>query len=190
MASEVDICNRALQKLGAERIQSLAQDHRNARACAAAYESVRDAELRAHPWSFSVKRAQLAADSDAPSFGRANAFQLPADCLRLLSPYPEDNLNSLDWQIEGRAIYTDDDAPLEIRYVAQITDPNVMDVLFREALAAKLALELCEELTQSNTKKQLLKQDYKEAILEARRTNAIERVSAEPPEDTWITVRM
>ena len=56
MASEVDICNRALSKLGAARITSLTEDSVNARACNAMYESVRDAELRAHPWNFAMKR--------------------------------------------------------------------------------------------------------------------------------------
>jgi hypothetical protein len=189
LASEVEICNRALQKLGAKRITSLTQDSANARACNVAYAVVRDAELRAHPWNFSVKRAELAAESPAPTWGRANAFPLPSDFLRSLPPYPEDNANDFDHQIEGRKILTNETSPLYIRYVYKVTDPNEMDSLFREALAAKLALELCEEITQSNTKKQILMEDYKMAIREARRTNAIENVAQDPPEDTWITAR-
>lgn len=189
MASDVDICNRALQKLGAKRITSLTDDSVNARACNAAYEIVRDAELRAHPWNFAIDREALAADSTEPDWGRANSFQLPSDCLRVLPPYPEDNLNDMDWQIEGRKIYTDDSDPLYIRYIARIEDTSLFDALFIEALANKLALELCEELTQSNTKKESLNQDYDKIIAKAKRTNAIENVAAEPPADTWITVR-
>lgn len=189
MASEVGICSRALQKLGARRISSLTEDSSNARACNAAYEVLRDAELRAHPWSFATDRASLAADSSSPDFGRSNAFQLPSDCLRLLPPYPEDNLNSHDWQIEGRKIYTDESAPLRIRYIKKVSDPNEMDPLFRELLATRIALELCEEVTQSNTKKDALKDDYRNGLNEARRANAIERVAQQPPEDEWITKR-
>jgi hypothetical protein len=189
MASETDICNRALQKLGAKRITSLEQDSVNARACNASYESLRDAELRAHPWSFATTRTSLAADSDAPEWGRANAFQLPSDFLCLLPVYPEDNSLDTDWIIEGQKIYTDDDDPLYVRYTRRETDPNVFDSLFREALASRIALELCEELTQSNTKKADLRVDYKDSIREARRTNAIEKIAAEPPEDSWITAR-
>jgi hypothetical protein len=189
MASEVDICNRALQKLGAKRIASLSDDSVNARACNAAYEMIRDAELRRHPWNFAISRAELPADATEPDWGRANAFTLPADFLRLLPSYPEDNSLDTDWQIEGQKILTDDSAPLYLRYIARTADTSVYDPLFVDAIACKIAFELCEELTQSNAKKDGLRADYDDAIKQAKRTNAIENVAAQPPEDSWITVR-
>lgn len=189
MASEVGICNRALQKIGARRITSLVEDSVNARACLVAYETIRDAELRKHPWNFAISRGSLAADATAPDWGRTNSFTLPSDFLRLLAPYPEDNLNDLDWQIEDGKIMTDEDAPLYIRYIKRVTDANTMDVLFREALSCALAVELCDEITQSNTKREILVAMYDRAIRDAKKANAIERVSAMPPEDTWITAR-
>jgi hypothetical protein len=190
MASAVEICNRALQKLGARRITTLTEDSVNARACNTAYDPVRLAELRAHPWAFAIKLASLAADSTAPAFGKSNAFQLPSDYVRLVPPYPEDNYNSNDWEIQGLKIYTNDSAPLNIRYVADITDANTMDPLFREALAAKLAEELAEELTQSNPKKEKATRGYEEAIAQARRANAIVSIAQMPPDDPYITVRL
>jgi len=189
MASKVEICNRALQKLGAERITSITEDSVNARACNVAFEPVKLSELRAHPWSFAIKRAVLAASATPPEFGRPRSYPLPADFLRLLPPYPEMNTNDLDWQIEGKSIYTFDSAPLQIRYIYDVTDTNEMDTLFREALSTKLAGELCEELTQSNSKKESLRLDYKDIIKEARRNNGIENVAQQPPEDPFITVR-
>jgi hypothetical protein len=190
MASEVEICNRALQKLGAKRITSLNQDSVNARACNVAYEPVRDKLLRSHNWNFSISRAELAADSSAPSWGRANSFPLPSDYVRLAPKYPEDITNNLDWVIEGKSILTDDSAPIQIRYISQVTDPNQMDPLFREALSALLAFEICEEVTQSSSKKEALRQDLKETMGEAKKANAFEVVPALPPEDTYITCRM
>ena len=96
MTSETEICNRALQKLGAQRIADLDEGTKNARECKACYSILRDAELRAHPWNFAITREQLAADAMAPAFGRARAFPLPSGFLRLLPSYPEENLNSKD----------------------------------------------------------------------------------------------
>lgn len=189
MASNVEIANRALQKLGAKRIVTLTEDSRNARAINAAFDTLREAELREHTWSFAVKRVALAADAVAPAFGKARYFQLPSDFLRLLPPDPELNYNDLDWQIEGRMIATNDSAPLNVRYVYSVTDPNTMDVLYREALASRIAYELCEEITQSNTKKEAAIADYDSAIAKAKRTNAIERTASKPPEDSWVTIR-
>jgi len=190
MASDVQICNRALQKLGASRITSLTEDSPNARNCNVAYEDLRDRELRGHVWNFAVKRTTLAKDASSPAYTYSNSYTLPSDFLRLLAPDPELNYNTLDWVIEGKAIVTDASAPLKIRYIYRVTYPNQMDPLFREALASRIAYELCEPITQSNTKRQLAWEDYRNAIQEARRTNAIEKpVSAEPPRDSWITER-
>lgn len=188
MASIVEICNRALQKLGAERITSLTQDSENARAINVCFEAVRDAELRSHPWNFAIKRAQLAADSTNPAFGFDHQFTLPADCLRLLPPDQYTNYDT--WQIEGRKILANEDGPLEIRYIYRVTDPQQYDALFVEVLANRLAIELCEQLTQSNSKAQIVRDDYVRAVREAKRLNAFENRSAMPMTDTWITGRL
>lgn len=189
MASDVQIANRALQKLGAKRIVSLTEDSRNARAVNTCYTDLRDAELRAHPWAFSIERVQLPKNATAPLFHKENSFPLPSDCLKILDPDPDYVVNSHDWIIEGRNILTNDASPLNVRYTKTITDPNVMDVLFREALSARIALELAEELTQSASKKEAAMVSYRVSISEAKRTNAIESIASKPPEDEWVTVR-
>lgn len=189
MASNVEIANRALQFLGADRIVDLAQNSKQARAANFAFETVRKSVLRSHPWNCAITRAQLAEDATAPLFGRETAFTLPVDCLRPLHPDPDLNFNDLDWQIEGRKLITNDSAPLDFRYIKDLSDPNDMDPLLREAVSMKLAFELAEELTQSNSKKEAAWTAYKEAIAEARRANAFENVAGKPPEDEWVTVR-
>ena len=189
MASKIEICNRALQILGSERIILLTDNNKRTRACNRAFEPCRLAELRAHAWNFAIKRAQLAAAGTTPLFGKNNYFPLPNDFVRLLPPDKCFNFNNRDWQIENQGIATNDTAPLNIRYIADITDPNKMDALFREALSARIAREMCEELTQSNSKKAETKDAYNTAILEARHINAFERESEEPPVDTWITAQ-
>jgi hypothetical protein len=190
MASQTDICNRALQKLGAKRIVSLSDDSPSARACITAYDTVRQAELRAHNWNFAISRQVLAADALAPEFGRAYSYTLPSGCLKIIDPYPEQNLNDRDWVIEGRKIYTNDVAPLNVRFISDITDTSLFDALFVESFAARMAVEMCEQLTQSNTKKDLLQKEYIQNIREARKASSIEKRPIEPATDTWLTVRL
>lgn len=187
MASEVSICNEALDILGAERITSLTQDHVNARECNACYAELRDREIEKHPWNFARKRVVLAPDTVAPAFDFSYAFTLPSNCLRILLP---NDRNTVDWSSEGGKILTNDGTSINLKYVAQITDPNAMPPSFRGALAAMIAWLKCEKITQSNSKKADAMAFYKFQIGEARRTNAFQRIAEDAPEDTWVTTRI
>lgn len=185
--SKVSIANGALQRLGARRIESLTQDHANARTMNAAFDRVRDAELRRYDWSFAIKRASIAADGSGPTWGDWNRYGLPNDFIRLIRD--DESGQATDWKIEGLYILSDDASPLEIRYIARIDDPNYYDAAFIEALECKLALVTCEEVTQSTSKKAGIKDDYDTAIAEAKRTGAIEKPAQDFPEDEWLAAR-
>ena len=186
--SEVQIANRALQKLGAARISSLAQDHPNARSVSAAFDLVRDMELRRYDWSFAIKRASIAADgTDETILNTWKRYSLPNDFLKLIRD--DESGTYVDWKIEGLYILTEDASPLEIRYVARIEDPNYFDPLFIEAFAGRLAMECCEEITDSSGKLEALSALYNDAISEAKRIGAIEKPAQEFPEDPWLTAR-
>lgn len=198
--SDVSIANAALMKLGAARITSFGQGSEEARAVAARYESVRDSELRKRKWSFSLARIELAALADAPAFGFAYAYQLPEDCIRVLSVGDfspgldlaeiRGTLDTEDYRIEGRTVLTDQAAPLRLRYVKRVTDPAQFDSAFTEAFAARLAVELCEALTQSGSKKEAAWADYRIALREAIQANAIELPAEQIADDSWIIARV
>lgn len=190
MASEVEVANVALSRVGAARVTALTENSVEARAVNAVLTVLRDVELRAHVWNFAIKREQLAEDATAPTFGPSSAFTLPSDFIRLLPPDPELHSNDLDWRIEGRKVLTYDTAPLDIRYVYRVTDPNIMDPLFRQAWALRVARAICEPLTQSNSKLQLIDAEYRDVLVMARKADALEEPPVDQPEDTWVTVRL
>ena len=186
--SNVAIANRALQKLGAERIESLTENSPNARSMNAAFEITRRAEIRRYDWSFAIARASIAADAADTTWGSWNRYSLPNDFLRLIRD--DETGQAPDWRIEGLYIVTADASPLEIRYLADITDPTYFDTLFIEAFASKLAVECCQEITGSTSRKQDAKDDYSFAINEENRIGSIEKPAAESPEDSWLNARL
>lgn len=185
MASEVTICKRALEKLGAATIAALSEDSREARACNRVYETLRDSTLRAHPWNFACTRDSLAAHVDAPAWGYDYKYLLPSDCLKLVSVKDDPA-----YELEGRYILTDASAPLYIRYIKKVEDPEQFDALFVEALAARIAAELAEELTQSNTKKQTAMEDARAAMREAKRVDAQENPPVDLGDTDWWYARL
>lgn len=184
MVSTVDICNRALQKLGHTKITSLDDDVKAARESQRAYALVRDAVFRDHPWNSLLARASLAALSEAPAWGFARQYQLPVDCLRVLEAD-----TPCDWRVEGRRILCNAAAPLNILYVRQEDDPQQYDLLLVEALAARLAGELAEALTQSNTKKEMAEREYLEVLGRARRADAQEGAAQRLFRSSWLEAR-
>ena len=186
--AQTRVANHALQKLGANLITSMDEDTREARTVKACYSILRDRELRAHSWNFSVKRAVLAPSATVPVFGFAKAFPLPADCLRVLPP-----ARDVDWSVENidgvSHILTNEGTVLNLRYVARITDEAAFDELFVDMLACKIAWHCCETITQSNQKKADVMNEYQDARAEARRINAFEQASPQEPEPPWLAAR-
>lgn len=185
--SNVAIANGALQKLGARRIESLTQDAPNARSMNAVFERVRASLLRRYDWSFAIKRASIAADSTQTTWGELNRFSLPNDYIRLLRD--NETQQKLDWKIEGRYIVTNDAAPLEIRYLADITDPTLFDALFVEAFEWRLAYVTCKEITGSDAAKSDVAGSFQEVIDDAKLYGAIEKGAIESDDDPWWNAR-
>ena len=87
MATEVDICNLALSKLGDEaNLHSIDPPDGSTQAdhCARWYPIARDKALQCFPWSFATRRVEPAKLMESTADG-LNAFDLPAKCLRVLS---------------------------------------------------------------------------------------------------------
>jgi hypothetical protein len=194
MASDVQIANRALSKLGDKTIVSLTEDSNSARAVNECYVIVRQNEIRRHPWHFAKRRALLAASATTPEFDFSYAYPLPADCLRVLMPHPQSDSvqydGKVDWKIEGRSILSDQGGPLKITYLADVTDPEQFDAAFVDTFAARLAAEVSMRLTGSAEKRKLALEEYRMALLEARRVNAFEQFSIERPMGDWEIARL
>jgi hypothetical protein len=169
MASVVDICNGALNQLGASTILSLTEDSKNGRLCNARYTQVRDSVFRSHPWNCLQKRVELPQDADAPAWGFSYQYTLPADCLRVLKILNYD----LDYKVEGRKIVTNIDF-CQLVYIARITDPNEYDELLRETLSAALAADIAYAITSSNPLASNMYTLFQNKLKEARFVDATE----------------
>ena len=185
MASVVQICNSALNQLGASSITALTEDSKNARICNERYETIRDAVYRSHPWNCLVKRVQLAQDSDTPAWGFTYQYTLPSDCLRVLQIR---DYNS-DYKIEGRKLLIDE-SDVYLIYLAIETDVNQLDILLRETISAGLAQDIAYAITSNLQVTKLMAEKYQAKLSEARHTDASEGYNTNPavaPTDQIIT---
>ena len=207
MASQTDWANRALDKIGEQPIIGLDANTPQGRLVSRMFPIIRDDEMRRRKWSFTIKRAMLAADVGAPLYGYGAQYTLPVDCLRVLSIFAFDigpNLSdynagmSQTYVVEGRKILYGrpipggpaTTEPMPLRYIARTEDTTLWDPSFGEAFACRLAAEIAERLTQSSEKRQLAWQEYNMAIGAAKRANAIELPADYITDDSWLVGRL
>ena len=161
-ASIVNICNSALNQIGASNILSLTEDSKAARICNQRYEFIRDSVFRAHPWKALTRRVTLAPDAVKPAFEFDNAFTLPTDpfCLRVLYLRYHD----IPYRLEGRKILCD--------------DTSEYDSLLLETLTAAIAADVAYPLVGSNSLAQQMRITYEDKLKEARFVSATEGTPA------------
>jgi hypothetical protein len=159
-ASETDIANEALGRLGISPIMDLSDATKQAQFANRFYAQTRDEVLTSHPWSFAISRATLAQLTANPDFEWLYRYQLPTDCLRLLklNGYEVGEIRET-YVVEGNTVLTDAEQA-EIRYIARITDVTLFPPLFIEALAIKLASKLSAPLTGRFDQPTALMQEY------------------------------
>lgn len=188
MASVVGICNNALIKLGQDTIISLTEDSKAARLCNQMYVPARDAVFRAHPWNSLVRRVELAQLSTTPAYGFSYKYQLPTDCLRVLST-DKVEYDTEVFKVEGRTILSDN-STLSILYIARETDPNTYDVGLQEVIAARLAAEIAIGMTDSTTLSEQMWGRYEMKLKEARGMDGQEGTPDPIEADTFLNARV
>jgi hypothetical protein len=135
-----------------------------------------------------------------PSWQQAsrNVFRLPNGFLRLAPQDPKASTTWLgapsgltynDWNLESNYLVTAECGPIPLRFVADVTDVRRMDDMFCEGLAARIAVAVCDILTQSQSQLASIEKAYSVFMSEARSVNAIEMGYDTPPDDDYLTVR-
>ena len=176
MASVVNICNSALNLIGASTISALTEDTKNARLCNQRYEPVRNRVFRSHNWNCLIKRVQLAANSTDPVIEFNKSYALPSDCLRVLKIHnatTDSIASNLVYKIEGRNIITDE-TTVYLIYIALDEDPNNYDSYLREAISHQLAADLAYAITNNATLANNYMTRADERLREARFIDATE----------------
>lgn len=193
--SDVEIVNSALIKIGEDPIASLDESRKAARRAKRQFPILRNQLLRMYRWNFAIKRATLAPESTGPAFGFESRFMLPDDCLRVLGIYndnePLQNYTSsrVPWKVEQGFIHADGDT-LNIFYIAEITDPQQFDAQFDEVLAWFIARDLAFNLSSGPDMVKLADSGYKEALREAKLSDAVEGTPEVVQSSEWLDARL
>ena len=184
-SSEVEICNSALVKVGADRIISLSDDNERAQICNERYPKLRDDMLRSHPWNFALARVALADTGNTPEYDYTNEFQIPSDVLRIIGT---DLYSDEIYKIEGKTLLANSSS-VKIQYIKKITDVSYFDSNFAEALSFRLAADIAYRISNSVNLTNQMYQLYLTVLRDARSMDAQEGVPDRIVADEWINSR-
>lgn len=193
MPAETDVINVGLRLIGSSPIISLSDGSKQANAASDIYEELRDDMLRSHPWNFATKRARLARFATAPTYEFDYAYAMPSDWLRTVSVSPNDAgrgtlVHRLEQVDNQRALLASSDQ-VYLRYVARVSDPNMMSADFRRALAASLARDLAIPLASSNTMQDTFSRQADRAMARARSSDGMGSFPESRPRGSWAASR-
>lgn len=201
-SAAADICNLALTHLGQSKIASLNDNSENARKCNLIFGNCAKEVLREAWWNFSTVVALLVLNSDQTTNavpGWNYVYDLPTNCLLVRKvygetgpifditlPYPPDDFVipiTNPSTIPFRVVYVPAVAgkelvcnitPAYIEYTALILDVTQWDADFIKAMTFKLASELANVLTGSQSKADKMAQMYQLTLSAAQKINGNE----------------
>lgn len=181
--SKLEIINKALGILGANQIKTLEDKTLEAEAGRKMYQPALDSVLAETDWTFAIKRALLPlSENKIPAWGEGNYFELPADMIKIV-----DVMNRrIPWRREGDFIFTPA-SEFGLVYVSRCVDPTYYPSYFIDALAAKLAVDMCYLITNSTEKTNFLIELYKGEYLPIAKTkNAREKSNPIIEDGFWV----
>lgn len=180
MPTVLEIKNRALARLGQDKITdegattvvpTLLRDH---------YDSCRLQLLRSHPWNFAMKREPLTQDNDQPAFGPRYRYVLPPGYVSVVKAAADsEGFRRIDsFTVEHGYLMTYSETAY-LLYVFDYDDPDDWDYVFTEAVVCLLASRVAVPLGRSDLQGVLIQELEQVVLPKANLFNAWEDRSNE-----------
>src|SRR6056300_1742026 len=154
--TKLSICSDALIMLGASPLSSFSDGTDEAQVADRLYDDVRDTLLMQYPYSWTLKKVQVARLLDTPINEWKYKYQLPGDRLGLpKAVFPTSAISERpvrDYEIYAGGLYTNlETVYIDYQYRPEPTDfPPYFVRLLKTALAAEFAEPITDQLTKAD----------------------------------------
>lgn len=178
--SDTIIANVALAELGASRITNTGDGSKNAGLVGTFLPLAKLWAYSNHDWNFATKRqSALAERTPAPVWGWEFYYAVPSDSVRIISIGKGGFDIDDDWQVEAAengdlVICTNVSAPIDVKYIYDVTDPQKYSPSFVEYLTRVLKWKLAKPVTGKEDIKAAAKVDMDEYLKRAMNNDGAE----------------
>lgn len=187
MLNDDQIINQGLAIISATRVSKIAEPRTTIEHFVAErYQQWRESELTKRRWVFATEDDyQLTQVAVIDNTSHPYKYGMPVNCLRpIRNKYTE-------WKQRGRFIFSALSS-LKISYVRNAANDE-LDPLFIDVLAARVAVECAEFVTQSTVKADRARAAYAQAVEDAGKVNAFiigtEDIQADDGQFEWLNAR-
>lgn len=154
--TKLTICSDAMLMLGASPISSFAETTDAAKIADRLYDDVADTCLQQYPWSWSIKKTQLARLASNPINEWSYAYALPGDILG--DPQAVFNSSAVgsrpvrEWEIYGTSIYCNYES-VWIDYQFRVDEsqmPSYFVLMLKAAAASAFAVPVTDQVSKAD----------------------------------------
>lgn len=197
MTTRLQLYNSALLLLGQRNLASLSENREPRRLLDHVWDTgAVDYCLEQGQWKFATRTVRLYSDpSIAPDFGLQFGYVKPDDFIRTMAVCSDEYFSfPFEGYSDDAGVWFFDVEPIYIKYVSNDSqfggDLSLWPQSFVKYVAAYLATEICEQLTQSATKKAALQKLQDDLLLKAASKDAMAGPSARLPSGSWTNSRL
>lgn len=191
----LSLYNGALRLIGQAALVSLIEDVESRRVLDEVYDNALLYCLEQGYWNFAVRTVEIGNDPDlVPAFGYTYAFDKPDDWLRTVELSADETFADPLLNVTDETDYWHANVdPIYVRYISKDAEVGLdltrWPQTYVKAVEAWLAHEICERITKSTTKLDMVDKLWKRRISDARSKDAMNEPARFPPVDTWVRSR-
>ena len=186
MSSKVEICNLALGAIGQGSINSMAEASVQAQECTRLFSHTLEVLLRQFPWNFATKSVLLG-ETSVETQGWTYTYVYPSSALFIRKVFAADSMsteipNPFEIVSSGNERYVCCDIyQAYAKYTMKITDVTVLDPLFVDAFAYRLAMSISVAISNNPSLTKQAASLFQQAIGSAQLAGAIEGAEPKAP---------
>lgn len=165
--TKLELINSALSRCGVEPLTSLDVQNKAAKVALTQYNLSLLECLNDTTWNFAIARIELS-QSGEPVFGYNAKYDLPSDCIRVISVDGQE-----PYKVEGKTIVTNTLELIKIKYL-KLVDESLFTPSFAKAFVLKLAEDISYHLVQSASLQSAIASEAERYIRRARSYNSQE----------------
>lgn len=180
--SKVSICSNALILLGDAPISSFEDPGAGATTASNLYESSYHNILSMHRWRFASKKSPLSRFSDAPLNQYQYQYQIPTDCIAIITVYPVG-----DYEIYDDRIYSNSSS-IDLDYVYRI-DESKLPLWFAKTMEFYLAMQFAIPVTGNSSRLGEMQQLFTQQLRSAKNIDSTIRPNAGVFDSPFTSIR-